>query len=226
VYAVNGQDLNVVDIWPRPPLSADSLTLQVGFGVTGLVARTGKTGADRGRLTPQLCCTVSCFSSSDSRPWPGCASRSPGLEGDVVGVLAAHRDPAPSVRPGRPRHRGNRTPRSSGLRLDAEQLWRTVNRQRTERDRLIKAAIAAQEAERRRNRLRAARRPSPPALRIHVVPPLGGGPSRSRRRREASEDSMLLRELDCAARAETAETHANWATWPTNQTRAAHHGTA
>ncbi len=37
-----------------------------------------------------------------------------------------------------------------GLRLHAEQLWRAVNRHRTERDRLIKQAISAQEAERRR----------------------------------------------------------------------------
>ena len=37
-----------------------------------------------------------------------------------------------------------------GLRLHAEQLWRAVNRHRTERDRLIKQAIEAHEAERRR----------------------------------------------------------------------------
>jgi signal transduction histidine kinase len=72
-----------------------------------------------------------------------------GLEDRIVGVLAAHRSP--------------RKPFGSddlaaaaqyttvlGLRLHAEQLWRAVNRHRTERDRLIKQAISAQEAERRR----------------------------------------------------------------------------
>ncbi|MDQ1476847.1 MAG: two-component system, NarL family, sensor kinase, partial [Actinomycetota bacterium] len=73
----------------------------------------------------------------------------PGLEGDVVGVLAAHRDPR---LPFGQVDLDTAEPYAAilGLRLDAEQLWRTVNRQRTERDRLIKAAISAQEAERRR----------------------------------------------------------------------------
>ena len=41
LYAIEGQDLSVVDIWPAHA-AAGSLKLQVGFGVTGLVARTGK----------------------------------------------------------------------------------------------------------------------------------------------------------------------------------------
>jgi hypothetical protein len=147
VYAVNGQDLNVVDIWPAHP-SADSLTLQVGFGVTGLVARTGKPAlieadSPRNVLHRQL------LQLERQQTVARMCIPLPGLEGDVVGVLAAHRDPR---LPFGQVDLDTAEPYAAilGLRLDAEQLWRTVNRQRTERDRLIKAAIAAQEAERRR----------------------------------------------------------------------------
>jgi signal transduction histidine kinase len=147
VYAVNGQDLNVVDIWPAHP-SADSLTLQVGFGVTGLVARTGKPAlieadSPRNVLHRQL------LQLERQQTVARMCIPLPGLEGDVVGVLAAHRDPR---LPFGQVDLDTAEPYAAilGLRLDAEQLWRTVNRQRTERDRLIKAAISAQEAERRR----------------------------------------------------------------------------
>lgn len=147
LYAIEGQELSIVDIWPAHP-SAGSLKLQVGFGVTGLVARTRKPvllDADSPRnalhrqvlgLAPQQTVARMCL------PLPG-------REDDVVGVLAAHRDPS--------RRFGQADLDAAeqfapvlGLRLYAEQLWRAVNRHRTERDRLIKQAISAQEAERRR----------------------------------------------------------------------------
>jgi two-component system NarL family sensor kinase len=147
LFAVDGQDLTIVDIWPAHP-SAGLLKLQVGFGVNGLVARTGKAvllDADSPRnvlhrqllrLEPQQTVARMCL------PLPG-------LENGVVGVLAAHRDPR------RPFAQGDlevaeRFAEVLGLRLHGEQLWRAVNRHRTERDRLIKQAISAQEAERRR----------------------------------------------------------------------------
>lgn len=147
VYAIDGQSLTIFDIWPAHP-SADSLKLQVGFGVTGLVARTRKPvmlDADSPRnvlhrqllgLEPQQTVARMCL------PLPG-------LDGEVVGVLAVHRDPR------RPFGQTDLEAAEAqatilGLRLHAEQLWRTVNRHRTERDRLMKQAISAQEAERRR----------------------------------------------------------------------------
>ncbi|MGH8777275.1 MAG: GAF domain-containing sensor histidine kinase [Jiangellaceae bacterium] len=147
LYAIEGQDLTIVDIWPAHP-SAGALKLQVGFGVTGLVARTRKPvllNADSPRnalhrqllrLEPQQTVARMCL------PLPG-------LEGAVVGVLAVHRDPR---RPFTQADLETAQPyaASLGLRLHAEQLWRAVNRHRTERDRLIKQAISAQEAERRR----------------------------------------------------------------------------
>jgi two-component system, NarL family, sensor kinase len=147
VHAIEGQSLSIVDIWPAHP-SASSLKLPVGFGVTGLVARTCKPvllDADSPRnalhrkllrLEPQQTVARMCL------PLPG-------LEGDVVGVLAVHRDPH---RPFGAADLEAAEPYAAilGLRLHAEQLWRAVNRHRTERDQLIKQAISAQEVERRR----------------------------------------------------------------------------
>jgi len=193
VYAVNGQDLNVVDIWPTHP-SADSLTLQVGFGVTGLVARTGKPAlieadSPRNVLHRQL------LQLERQQTVARMCIPLPGLEGDVVGVLAAHRDPR---LPFGQVDLDTAEPYAAilGLRLDAEQLWRTVNRQRTERDRLIKAAIAAQEAERRRIafELHDGVTTALASMSFH----LSAADLTISAAQEASEDSMLLRELDCA----------------------------
>ncbi len=193
VYAVNGQDLNVVDIWPAHP-SADSLTLQVGFGVTGLVARTGKPAlieadSPRNVLHRQL------LQLERQQTVARMCIPLPGLEGDVVGVLAAHRDPR---LPFGQVDLDTAEPYAAilGLRLDAEQLWRTVNRQRTERDRLIKAAIAAQEGERRRIafELHDGVTTALASMSFH----LSAADLTISAAQETSEDSMLLRELDCA----------------------------
>ena len=147
LYAIEGQDLSIVDIWPSHT-SAGSLRLQVGFGVTGLVARTGKAvliEADSPRnplhrqllrLGPQDTTARMCLPLR-------------GLEDLVVGVLAVHRSPRrpfadADVKAAEP------LAAALGIRLHAEQLWRAVNKHRTERDRLIEQAISAQEAERRR----------------------------------------------------------------------------
>jgi two-component system, NarL family, sensor kinase len=193
VYAVNGQDLNVVDIWPAHP-SAHSLTLQVGFGVTGLVARTGKPAlieadSPRNVLHRQL------LQLERQQTVARMCIPLAGLEGDVVGVLAAHRDPR---LPFGQVDLDTAEPYAAilGLRLDAEQLWRTVNRQRTERDRLIKAAIAAQEAERRRIafELHDGVTTALASMSFH----LSAADLTISAAQEASEDSMLLSELDCA----------------------------
>ncbi len=151
LYTIEGQDLSIVDIWPVHPAAKD-LKLQVGFGVTGRVARTRRPlllHEDSPRnplhrelihLGPNETVARMCV------PLPGLHG---GLEEGVVGVLALTRPPR--------RHftqddleRAQAFAPILGLRLHAEQLWRAVNRHRTERDRLIKQAISAQEAERRR----------------------------------------------------------------------------
>lgn len=147
VYAVDGQDLAVVDLWPPHP-SAGTLRLQVGFGVTGLVARTRAPvllAADSPRnllhrkllgLEPEQTIARMCL------PLPGLAD-------EVVGVLALHRDPADPFGPA-DLARAEPCAAVLGLWLHAQRLWRTVNRQRGERDRLVEQAVSAQEAERRR----------------------------------------------------------------------------
>jgi len=147
IFASDGQDLTVADLWPTHP-SSGALTLPVGFGVTGLVARNGSPvlldedsprnalhrqllRLDRHQTVARMCLPLR------------------GLEERIVGVLAAHRRPA---RPfsANDLARAGQFASVLGLRLHAEQLWGMVNQHRTERDRLIKQAISAQEAERRR----------------------------------------------------------------------------
>ena len=193
VFSVNGQNLNVVDIWPAHP-SADALTLQVGFGVTGLVARTGKPAlieadSPRNVLHRQL------LGLEEDHTVARMCIPLPGLEGDVVGVLAAHRDPR---LPFGEVDLCTAEPYAAilGLRLNAKQLWRTVNSQRTERDRLIKAAISAQEAERRRIafELHDGVTTALASMSFH----LSAADLTISAAQKASGDSMLLRELDCA----------------------------
>ncbi|WP_229683737.1 GAF domain-containing sensor histidine kinase [Nocardia camponoti] len=147
LYAIDGQELSVVDLWPPHP-SAASLRLRVGFGVTGLVARTGKpvlldADSPRNILHRRLLRL-----GSDESCARLCVPL-PGVEGEVVGVLAAHR---PVDRPftGGDLDAAQQLAALLGLSHHAHRLWRTVNRHQTERDRLVEAAISAQEAQRRR----------------------------------------------------------------------------
>jgi signal transduction histidine kinase len=151
LYAIEGQDLGIVDIWPVHP-SAKELKLQVGFGVTGRVARTRRPlllheDSPRNPLHRELIHigpneTVARMCV----PLPGLRG---GLEEGVFGVLALTRPPRRPFTPD-DLERAQAFAPILGLHLHAEQLWRAVNRHRTERDRLIKQAISAQEAERRR----------------------------------------------------------------------------
>lgn len=147
LLASDGRELTVADLWPPHPSTA-ALTMPVGFGVTGLVARNGTpvvlaSDSPRNalhrqllRLEPRQTVSRMCLPLR-------------GVEDRIVGVLAVHRSPRT---PFGPDDLALAEPYAAmlGLRLDAEQLWLTVNRHRTERDRLIKQAISAQEAERRR----------------------------------------------------------------------------
>jgi signal transduction histidine kinase len=147
LFASDGQDLIVADMWPAHPAAA-ALSLPVGFGVTGLVARNGKpvlldADSPRNVLHRQL------LRLEPHRTVARMCLPLPGLEDRIVGVLAAHRSPR---KPFGSADLAAAAPYTAvlGLRLHAEQLWLAVNRHRTERDRLIKQAISAQEAERRR----------------------------------------------------------------------------
>lgn len=148
VFAVDGDDMFVADCHPGDPVLAESLRIQVGFGVAGLVARSGQPvrldhdcprnrvhrrllGLADGDLVARVCVPVR------------------GLYGEIVGVLAAHRVP---TRPFVDTDVAAAVDLAArlGLRMHTEQLWRAVHRHRTDRDRLIAQAISAQEDERRR----------------------------------------------------------------------------
>ncbi|WP_316575546.1 GAF domain-containing sensor histidine kinase [Nocardia canadensis] len=147
LYAVDGSDLGVVDLWPAHP-SAGSLTLPVGFGVTGLVARTG-TPVLLDRDSPRNALHRSLLRLEPGQTIARMCLPLRGVDDSVVGVLAAHRDPAEPFGPA-DLDRAAGYAVVLGLSVHAHRLWRTVNRHRTERDRLVEQAISAQEAERRR----------------------------------------------------------------------------
>lgn len=143
-----GSELTAAEVWPANDAVAPMLSITVGFGVTGLVARNGK---------PMLLDDDSPRNATHRRLLglkPGVSVArmclpAPGLFGVVAGVVALHRAPS---HPFDRRDLARATPLAEhvGLSLHAHQLWRSVHRHRSERDRLIEAAISAQEAERRR----------------------------------------------------------------------------
>ncbi len=148
VFAAEGQELTVADVWPPNAVAAPLLKIPVGFGVAGLVARSGRAAlleedSPRNAVHRQL------LGLAPDQTIARMCLAAPGLEDVVAGVVAIHRSPD------RPFTDADLELASSyaaavGLRLHAEQLWRAVHRHRSERDKLIEAAISAQEAERRR----------------------------------------------------------------------------
>lgn len=147
LYAIEGQDLRIVDIHPPHP-SAASLKLQVGFGVTGLVARTKKpvlieADSPRNALHRQL------LRLQPHETVARMCLPLPGADGRVIGVLAVHRSPR---RPFGPDDlaTAESVAATLGLHLHSQQLFLAADQHRTERDRLIRQAVEAQEAERRR----------------------------------------------------------------------------
>jgi two-component system NarL family sensor kinase len=147
LFASDGQELTVAEVWPTHP-GAAALRMPVGFGVTGLVARNGtavllESDSPRNTLHRQL------LGIQPGQTVARMCLPLRGLGEGIVGVLAAHRDPGS---PFGEQDLAAAAPYAAmlGLRMHAEELWRTVHRHRTERDRLIERAISAQEAERRR----------------------------------------------------------------------------
>ena len=148
VFVNEGHELTVADVWPANPAVESLLRIPVGFGVTGLVARNGNAvlldeDSPRNPVHRQLLGLV------PGRTVARMCLPARGVSGVVAGVLTAHRPPS---RPFTADDLAVAAPHAAmlGLELHAEQLWRTAFRHRSERDRLIKAAISAQEAERRR----------------------------------------------------------------------------
>lgn len=148
VFANDGSELSVDEVFPAQAAVAPLLRIPVGFGVTGLVARNGQgvlieEDSPRNPLHRQL------LGLAEGQTLARMCVATLGVAGVVSGVVAAHRSPA---QPFTEAHLELVGPYAElvGLRLHAEQLWRAAHQHRSERDRLIAAAISAQEAERRR----------------------------------------------------------------------------
>lgn len=149
IFASDGQQLSVDQAWPDHPAAARVLRIPVGFGVTGLVARTGTPAhlaADvpRNALHRQLLGLPRTGGELARICVPAF-----GVDQVIAGVVAAHRPP---TRPFTAEELAVLTDAAEpvGLTLHAEALLRTVRGHRSERDRLIASAISTQEAERRR----------------------------------------------------------------------------
>ena len=148
VLVNDGAELTVADVWPARPAVAPLLRIPIGFGVTGLVARNGQPAlidedSPRNPVHRQL------LGLTEGQTVARMCLATVGVSDVVSGVLALHRSPA---RPFTDADLEVAQPYADliGLQLHAERLWRDVHRHRSERDRLIAAAISAQEAERRR----------------------------------------------------------------------------
>lgn len=148
VFVNDGRKLTVADVWPANPAVASLLRIPVGFGVTGLVARNGHPVL-LGEDSPRNAAHRQLLGLSTGETVARMCLPAPGLSHVVAGVVALHRVPS---RPFTSADLEAAAPYAAlvGLELHAEQLWRAVHRHRTERDRLIAAAVSAQEAERRR----------------------------------------------------------------------------
>lgn len=148
VFANSGSELTVRDAWPAEQAVTDLLRIPVGFGVTGLVARNG-TAVLLDQDSPRNPVHRRALGLAEGETVSRLCLPATGLEGVVAGVVAMHRSPAT---PFTAADLEQAEPLAAlvGLRLHAEQLWQAVHAHRTERDRLIEAAISAQEAERRR----------------------------------------------------------------------------
>lgn len=147
IYGLEGQQLTIADMAPWHA-AADKLRLQVGFGVTGMVARTRKPvvlteDSPRNPLHRNL------LGLRDGQTVARMCLPLLGVHDQLVGVLAAHRSPDRPFEPDEV-ERATHLCTVVGLRLHTEQLWRAVHRHRSERDELIEHAVSAQEGERRR----------------------------------------------------------------------------
>ena len=144
----DGARLTVGGAYPPDPQAQAALVVQVGQGVTGLVARNGHgmvlgadaprspihrhlLGLDRGGSVARLCVPAR------------------GLGGQILGVVGVHRG---VDRPYSDEEMTSLQPCADllGLRLQVADLRDAVDAHRDDRDRLIAQAISAQEAERRR----------------------------------------------------------------------------
>lgn len=148
ILVSDGDDLTVGAAYPPDPAGEAALHVPVGQGVTGLVARNGhaiQLGAD----TPRNPAHRHLLGIDDAGAVARLCLPARGIDGEILGVVSLHRDTA---HPYTDADLTRVQPYADllGLRLQARGLMNAVDAHRSDRDRLIAAAISAQEDERRR----------------------------------------------------------------------------
>lgn len=148
VFASDGEVLTVAAAVPGDRRAQAALSLPVGFGVTGLVARNGQPvlledDSPRNPAYRQL------LTLGPAGHVARMCLPARGGDGSTAGVVALHREPE------RPFSRADLERLQPwvdllGLWLQNRQLLAAVHDHRSDRDQLIAQAISAQEAERRR----------------------------------------------------------------------------
>lgn len=148
VFLSDGDELRVGAAVPSQPATEAALRVQVGRGVTGLVARNGhavRLGSDR----PRSAAYRELLGLGEGDTVARMCLPARGMNGQILGVLAAHRG---TDRPFTDLDVTRLQPLADllGLRLHAQRLMDAIDEHRSDRDRLIAQAISAQETERRR----------------------------------------------------------------------------
>jgi two-component system NarL family sensor kinase len=148
IFLSDGEELRVGAAIPSLPETEAQLRVPLGRGVTGLVARNGhavRLGSDR----PRSAAYRELLGLGDDDTVARMCLPARGMNGQIVGVLAAHRaTDRPFTDPEVTRLQSLAD--LLGLRLHAQRLMDAVDEHRSVRDRLIAQAISAQETERRR----------------------------------------------------------------------------
>lgn len=148
IFVVEGNLLEVAGCFPAGGAAERALRIPVGYGVTGLVARSGHSvtlvdDSPRNPAHRQL------MRLEEGQHVARLCVPARGVGGVIVAVVSVHRrDQGPFVEADLTR--AQRFADLFGLRLYAEGLLGAAEEHRTQRDRLIAQAVSAQESERRR----------------------------------------------------------------------------
>lgn len=143
----DGKQLVVGAAFPAAPDTEALLQIPVGQGVSGQVARNGhaiRLAAD----APRTAAYRELLGIHDNGEVARLCMPARGIDGQILGVVSLHR---PTDRPYQDEDITRFQPYADllGIRLQARGLLNAVDEHRHDRDRLIAAAISAQETERR-----------------------------------------------------------------------------
>lgn len=148
LFTSDGTELRVGAAYPPDPVTESQIRIALGQGVSGQVARNGSAmlvSADR----PRTAAYRSLLGIEDDGRVARLCLPARGIDGEILGVVSMHRH---VDRPYDDADLVAFQPYADllGIRLQARSLRDAVDTHHNERERLIAAAVSAQEAERRR----------------------------------------------------------------------------